>query len=66
MKDLKTLLFEETQYYTKEYYRLKKEFGDCPDLVSIHVSIQQSKMKILYNLIIEAGLENEFIDWKED
>lgn len=60
MKDLKTLLFEETRYHFREYHRFKKEYGDWDDLVAI----QQAKFKTLYNLIVEAGLEDEYIEWK--
>ena len=60
MKDLKTVLFEETRYHFRKYHRFKKEYGDWDDLVAV----ESAKFKTLYNLIIEAGLEDEYIEWR--
>ena len=60
MKDLKTLLFENTYYHFREYHRLKKEFGQWDDLVAV----QLAKFKTLYDIIVEAGLEDEYIEWR--
>lgn len=60
MKDLKAKLFEETRYHLEEYNRLKKEYGEWDSLVNN----QLAKFTVLYDLIVDSGLENEYIAWR--
>lgn len=61
MKDFKTLLFSETYYYYKRWKELKEQNGEY----ARGTDITYTRYATLYNLIIEAELENEYLEWRD-
>lgn len=61
MKDLKTLLFEETLWVSKKRKYTLDTYGEW----SKEYDIQHAKFCVLYGLIEDSGLEEEYQVWKE-
>ncbi len=61
MKNLKTTLFEETFYHRKRYCALKRELG----MYDRQTSVEWGKFVVLFDIIEESGLENEYEEWVE-
>ncbi len=59
--ELKLLLFSNTNYYCHEYQRYLKLYGQWDS----SVDLKRAKFTVLYEIIEDSGLEEEYAEWKE-
>ena len=59
---LKEKLFSEVLHYKKVWLKNKKEFGEW----SASTDLQKAKFDVLYGIIEDCLLENEYKEWCEE